>query len=102
MVYLGLMRGAAGIQFYCHSQQASGGAQYSPAAWSAVRILALEVAELAPSLSLGENLSALVTVTSTVVGGASGGGNNNSVYHAAWQEPPPDGSRSVPKSQLTD
>jgi hypothetical protein len=88
LVYLSLMRGVAGVQFYCHSQVTSGGAQYSPAAWSEVRKVALEVAELAPALSLGDNLSAIINVSSSAfIPGGNHGGSGGTLFHAAWRDP---------------
>ena len=61
LVYLSLMRGGAGVQFYCHSQVTSGGAQYSAAAWSEVRKVALEVAER-PEVKVALELQAIMEV----------------------------------------
>ena len=82
MVYLGLIRGVSGVQFYCHSQLVSGGAQYSPGSWSEVRKIALEVAELAPTLSVGVNVTSMLTLSAHSLAGAAG-----EVFHAAWREP---------------
>ena len=71
------------MQYYVHSDLASGGGQYSAAAWSEVQQMAMEVAELAPALSAGCNRTGCLTLLAESL--AAGPARPVRVLHAAWE-----------------
>ena len=57
MAYIALIRGAVGVQYFI--RQAPNSGPYAPSAWSEVRQVSLEVAEITPALAGRVNVTTL-------------------------------------------